>query len=148
MFLPFRSVHVCAFPAASMPPFLTPAVHVRLSIPLRDCSLPAPDLQGRTITLDVAPSDTVDGVKQTIEDREGKPCHIESSSGWGFKTCSPSSRLIALVVGEMGERASGLGACEVNRACACCVRSRCRYIFATSVHVYTRIRKLIGFALR
>jgi len=30
-------------------------------------------LAGRTITLDVAPSDTVDGVKQTIEDREGIP---------------------------------------------------------------------------
>lgn len=29
-------------------------------------------LQGRTITLDVAPSDTIDGVKQTIQDREGK----------------------------------------------------------------------------
>lgn len=31
-------------------------------------------LQGRTITLDVAPSDTIDGVKQTIQDREGACC--------------------------------------------------------------------------
>ncbi|CAN0179903.1 unnamed protein product [Ectocarpus sp. 6 AP-2014] len=30
-------------------------------------------LQGRTITLDVAPSDTIDGVKQTIQDLEGIP---------------------------------------------------------------------------
>ncbi|CAM9192122.1 unnamed protein product [Ectocarpus sp. 8 AP-2014] len=30
-------------------------------------------LTGRTITLDVAPSDTIDGVKQTIQDLEGIP---------------------------------------------------------------------------
>ena len=37
-------------------------------------SCPAVWLQGRTITLDVSPSDTVDGVKQAIQDLEGESC--------------------------------------------------------------------------
>lgn len=29
-------------------------------------------MQGKTITLDVEPSDTIDGVKQKIQDKEGE----------------------------------------------------------------------------
>ncbi len=73
------------------------------------------NLQGRTITLDVAPSDTVDGVKQTIEDREGKSRCVESRvAGLQRPTRSVGRQMLPNYVGLSGNK----GTQEAENRCS------------------------------